>query len=241
DLLDWQGKPCDGASKAAHPNSRFTVAARQCPSMSTRWENPQGVPLSAIIFGGRRARLAPLVFESRDWAHGVFVGATMGSETTAAATGQVGVVRRDPMAMLPFCGYNMGDYFGHWLRMGQLLERPPKVFHVNWFRTDERGRFIWPGFGENLRVLLWMIGRVQGRAAAEETPIGLVPTEGALDWDGLGLGPAERQQLLRVDRGEWAAEVPEIRAFFSRFGDHLPAELTERLATLERDLARVAV
>jgi len=241
DLLDWQGKPWDGASKAAHPNSRFTVAARQCPSMSTRWENPQGVPLSAIIFGGRRARLAPLVFESRDWAHGVFVGATMGSETTAAATGQVGVVRRDPMAMLPFCGYNMGDYFGHWLRMGQLLERPPKVFHVNWFRTDERGRFIWPGFGENLRVLLWMIGRVKGKAAAEDTPIGLVPAESSLDWDGLGLGPAERQQLLRVDRGEWAAEVPEIRAFFSRFGDHLPAELTERLATLERDLARVAV
>jgi phosphoenolpyruvate carboxykinase (GTP) len=241
DLLDWQGKPWDGASKAAHPNSRFTVAARQCPSMSTRWENPQGVPLSAIIFGGRRARLAPLVFESRDWAHGVFVGATMGSETTAAATGQVGVVRRDPMAMLPFCGYNMGDYFGHWLRMGQLLERPPKVFHVNWFRTDERGRFIWPGFGENLRVLLWMIGRVKGKAAAEDTPIGLVPAESSLDWDGLGLGPAERQQLLRVDRGEWAAEVPEIRAFFSRFGDHLPAELTERLATLEQDLARVAV
>jgi phosphoenolpyruvate carboxykinase (GTP) len=241
DLLDWQGKPWDGASKAAHPNSRFTVAARQCPSMSKRWEDPQGVPLSAIIFGGRRARLAPLVFESRDWAHGVFVGATMGSETTAAATGQVGVVRRDPMAMLPFCGYNMGDYFGHWLRMGQLLERPPAVFHVNWFRTDERGRFIWPGFGENLRVLLWMIGRVQGRAAAEETPIGLVPTEGALDWDGLGLGPAERQQLLRVDRGEWAAEVPEIRAFFHRFGDQLPAELAERLATLEQDLARVAV
>jgi phosphoenolpyruvate carboxykinase (GTP) len=241
DLLDWQGKPWDGASKAAHPNSRFTVAARQCPSMSTRWENPQGVPLSAIIFGGRRARLAPLVFESRDWAHGVFVGATMGSETTAAATGQVGVVRRDPMAMLPFCGYNMGDYFGHWLRMGQLLQRPPKVFHVNWFRTDERGRFIWPGFGENLRVLLWMIGRVKGKAAAEDTPIGLVPAESGLDWDGLGLGPAERQQLLRVDRGEWAAEVPEIRAFFSRFGDHLPAELTERLATLEQDLARVAV
>ncbi|HEX5128737.1 MAG TPA: phosphoenolpyruvate carboxykinase (GTP), partial [Usitatibacter sp.] len=241
DLLDWQGKPWDGASKAAHPNSRFTVAARQCPSMSTRWENPQGVPLSAIIFGGRRARLAPLVFESRDWAHGVFVGATMGSETTAAATGQVGVVRRDPMAMLPFCGYNMGDYFGHWLRMGQLLARPPRVFHVNWFRTDERGRFIWPGFGENLRVLLWMIGRVKGKAAAEDTPIGLVPAETSLDWDGLGLGPAERQQLLRVDRGEWAAEVPEIRAFFSRFGDHLPAELTERLATLEQDLARVAV
>ena len=241
DLLDWQGKPWDGASKAAHPNSRFTVAARQCPSMSRRWEDPQGVPLSAIIFGGRRARLAPLVFESRDWAHGVFVGATMGSETTAAATGQVGVVRRDPMAMLPFCGYNMGDYFGHWLRMGQLLEHPPAVFHVNWFRTDERGRFIWPGFGENLRVLLWMIGRVQGRAAAEETPIGLVPTEGALDWEGLGLGPAERQQLLRVDRGEWAAEVPEIRAFFERFGGRIPEPLVRSLDSLAQQLSTTTV
>jgi phosphoenolpyruvate carboxykinase (GTP) len=241
DLLDWQGKPWDGASKAAHPNSRFTVAASQCPSMSKRWQDPQGVPLSAIIFGGRRARLAPLVFESRDWAHGVFIGATMGSETTAAATGQVGVVRRDPMAMLPFCGYNMGDYFGHWLRIGRQLAHPPAIFHVNWFRTDERGRFVWPGFGENLRVLLWMIERVKGRAAAEETPIGLVPTEGALNWDGLGLGPAERQMLLRVERGEWAAEVPEIRAFFDRFGDRLPAELSTRLGALEQDLSRVAV
>jgi phosphoenolpyruvate carboxykinase (GTP) len=241
DLLDWQGRPWDGASKAAHPNSRFTVAARQCPSISPRWEDAQGVPISAIVFGGRRARLAPLVFESRDWEHGVFVGATMGSETTAAATGQVGVVRRDPMAMVPFCGYNMGDYFGHWLRLGRSLARPPAIFHVNWFRTDARGRFVWPGFGQNLRVLLWMIARVEGRASAEETPIGLVPTEAALDWEGLGLGPAERQLLLRVDRGEWAAEVPEIRAFFDRFGDHLPAELGERLGTLEHDLSKVAV
>jgi phosphoenolpyruvate carboxykinase (GTP) len=241
DLLDWQGKPWDGSGKAAHPNSRFTVAARQCPSMSSRWEDPQGVPLSAIVFGGRRARLAPLVFQSRDWAHGVFVGATMGSETTAAATGQVGVVRRDPMAMLPFCGYNMGDYFAHWLRMGRALSRPPAIFHVNWFRTDERGRFVWPGFGENLRVLLWMIERLKGRAAAEETPIGLVPKESALDWDGLSLGAAERQGLLAVDRAEWAAEVPEIRAFFERFGDRLPPELGSGLATLEQDLAKVAV
>ncbi len=241
DLLDWQGKRWDGSGKAAHPNSRFTVRASQCPSMSPRWEDPRGVPLSAIVFGGRRARLAPLVFESRDRAHGVFVGATLGSETTAAATGQVGVVRRDPMAMLPFCGYNMGDYFGHWLRMGQAVTRPPAVFHVNWFRTDERGRFVWPGFGENLRVLLWMIARVKGQAAAEETPIGLVPTEGALDWDGLDLGAAERQLLLAVDRGEWAAEVSEIRSFFERFGDRLPAELDASLTALERDLAKVAV
>jgi phosphoenolpyruvate carboxykinase (GTP) len=240
-LVDWQGKPWDGSGKAAHPNSRFTVAARQCPSMSKRWEDPQGVPLSAIVFGGRRARLAPLVFESRDWAHGVFVGATMGSETTAAATGQVGVVRRDPMAMLPFCGYNMGDYFAHWLRMGRAVKYPPAVFHVNWFRSDERGRFVWPGFGENLRVLLWMIERVKGRAAAEETPIGLVPTDGAINWEGLNLTATERQLLLRVDRGEWAAELPEIRAFFERFGDRLPAELGAGLATLEQDLAKVAV
>jgi phosphoenolpyruvate carboxykinase (GTP) len=241
DLLDWQGQPWDGTGKAAHPNSRFTVAASRCPSMSSRWEDPQGVPLSAIVFGGRRALLAPLVFQSRDWAHGVFVGATMGSETTAAATGQVGVVRRDPMAMLPFCGYNMGDYFAHWLRMGRSLKHPPAIFHVNWFRADESGRFVWPGFGENLRVLLWMIERVKGRGGAEETPIGLVPTESALDWEGLSLGPEERRLLLGVERGEWAAEVPEIRAFFERFGDRLPAELQEALASLEQDLARVVV
>jgi phosphoenolpyruvate carboxykinase (GTP) len=241
DLLDWQGKPWDRVGKAAHPNSRFTVAARQCPSMSPRWEDPQGVPLSALVFGGRRARVAPLVFQSRDWAHGVFVGATMGSETTAAATGAVGVVRRDPMAMLPFCGYNMGDYFAHWLRMGRSLSRPPAVFHVNWFRTDDHGRFVWPGFGQNLRVLLWMIDRVKGKGGATETPIGLVPTESALDWNGLDLEASARRGLLAVDRGEWAAEVPEIRAFFARFGSRLPAELGSALVSLEGDLARVAV
>jgi phosphoenolpyruvate carboxykinase (GTP) len=240
-LVDWQGKPWDGKGKAAHPNSRFTVAARQCPSMSSRWEDPQGVPLSAIVFGGRRARVAPLVFQSRDFEHGVFVGATMGSETTAAATGAVGVVRRDPMAMLPFCGYNMGDYFAHWLRMGKAVSRPPAVFHVNWFRQDQDGRFVWPGFGENLRVLLWMIDRVEGKGAAEETPIGLVPTEAALDWSGLGLSAAQKRELLAVDRGEWAAEIPEIRAFFERFGGRVPAELDRSLAALEQDLSRVAV
>ena len=241
DLLDWQGKPWDRTGKAAHPNARFTVAARQCPSMSPRWEDPQGVPLSAIVFGGRRARLAPLVFQARDWAHGVFVGATMGSETTAAATGQVGVVRRDPMAMLPFCGYNMGDYFGHWLRMGTALKHPPAVFHVNWFRTDAGGRFLWPGFGENLRVLLWMVDRVKGQGRAAETPIGLVPTPDALNLDGLSLSRTDAERLLHVDREEWAAEVPEMRAFFDRFGTHLPEEMTRGLEALEQQLQTTAV
>jgi phosphoenolpyruvate carboxykinase (GTP) len=241
DLLDWQGKAWEGSGKAAHPNSRFTVAARQCPSMSSRWEDPKGVPLSALIFGGRRARVAPLVFQSRDFAHGVFVGATMGSETTAAATGKVGVVRRDPMAMLPFCGYNMGEYFAHWLRMGAKLERPPAVFHVNWFRNGGDGRFLWPGFGQNIRVLLWMIDRVKGKGGATETPIGLVPTTGALDWEGLDLSPVDRATLLHVDRGEWAAEVPDIRAFFGRFGSRLPEELGQSLDVLSGQLTAAAV
>ena len=231
-LTDWQGRPWDGTGRAAHPNSRFTAPARQCPSMSARWEDPQGVPLSAIIFGGRRARLAPLVFQSRDWAHGVFLGATMGSETTAAATGQVGVVRRDPMAMLPFCGYNMADYFRHWLDMGRVLARPPAVFHVNWFRTGADGRFLWPGFGENLRVLLWMVDRVKGRDGAVETPIGLVPQAGALPLDGLSVSRADLDALLKVDRDEWSAELPEMRAFFDRFGARLPAELGRALDEL---------
>jgi len=240
-LVDWQGKPWDRTGKAAHPNARFTASARQCPSMSSRWEDPRGVPLSAIIFGGRRARLAPLVFQSRDWGHGVFVGATMGSETTAAATGQVGIVRRDPMAMLPFCGYNMGDYFGHWLRMGRSLSRPPVIFHVNWFRTGPDGRFIWPGFGENLRVLMWMIDRVRGQGRAAETPAGLVPTPEALNLDGLPLSRADVAALLRVERDEWAAEVPEIRAFFGKFGDRLPAELSRSLDSLSNELTTASV
>jgi phosphoenolpyruvate carboxykinase (GTP) len=236
-LTDWQGRPWDRASKAAHPNSRFTVAARQCPSMSPRWEDPQGVPISAIVFGGRRARVTPLVYQSRDFEHGVFVGATMGSETTAAATGQVGVVRRDPMAMLPFCGYNMGDYFRHWLSVGRGLTNPPAIFHVNWFRTGEDGRFLWPGFGQNLRVLLWMIDRVRGKGQAVETPIGMVPTSDALDLDGLGLPNEDVAALLKVDRDDWAAEVPEIRAFFDRLGDRLPPEMDRSLATLAKNLS----
>ena len=240
-LIDWRGKPWDRTGKAAHPNSRFTASARQCPSMSRRWEDGQGVPLSAIIFGGRRAHVAPLVFQSRDWEHGVFVGATMGSETTAAATGQVGVVRRDPMAMLPFCGYNMGDYFRHWLKVGAGLSRPPAIFHVNWFRTGHDGRFLWPGFGQNLRVLLWMIDRVQGRGRATETAVGLVPTPDALNLEGLDLSKAEVDELLRVDRDEWAAEVPEIRAFFDRFGDRLPGSLNRSLDVLSQQLTTAAV
>jgi phosphoenolpyruvate carboxykinase (GTP) len=239
-LLDWQGKRWDGSGKAAHPNARFTAAARQCPSMSPRWEDPQGVPLSAIVFGGRRARLAPLVFQTFDWDHGVFVAATMGSETTAAATGQVGVVRRDPMAMLPFCGYNMADYFGHWLRMGRRLSQPPAIFHVNWFRTGADGRFLWPGFGENLRVLLWMIERVNGRGGARETPVGLVPRPSDLNLDGLDLPAGALEELLRVDKGEWAAELPEIRAFFDRFGSRLPAELNRTLELLAQKLGVTA-
>jgi phosphoenolpyruvate carboxykinase (GTP) len=231
-LIDWQGRAWDRTATAAHPNSRFTVAARQCPTISSRWDDPAGVPLSAIVFGGRRARVAPLVFQSRDWEHGVFVGAAMASETTAAAAGRVGVVRRDPMAMLPFCGYNMGDYFQHWLDMGDRLRRPPAVFHVNWFRTGPDGRFLWPGFGQNLRVLLWMIERVQGRGAADETPIGLVPGRGAIDFDGLGLSRSEQEELLRVGGDEWVPEIAEIRSFFGRFGDRLPGALVRSLDTL---------
>ncbi len=240
-LIDWRGQPWDRTGKAAHPNSRFTASARQCPSMSPRWEDPQGVPLSAIVFGGRRARVAPLVFQSRDWEHGVFVGATMGSETTTAATGQVGVVRRDPMAMLPFCGYNMGDYFGHWLKVGAGLKRPPAIFHVIWFRTGHGGRFLWPGFGENLRVRLWMMDRVAGKGGATETAVGMVPTPDALNLDGLGLGRAEVEELLKVDRDEWAAEVPEIRAFFDRFGDRLPRSLNRSLDVLSQQLTTTSV
>ena len=240
-LLDWQGRPWDRTGKVAHPNSRFTAAARQCPSMSPRWEDPQGVPLTAVVFGGRRARVAPLVFQSRDWEHGVFVGATMGSETTAAATGKVGVVRRDPMAMLPFCGYNMADYFGHWLEMGSRLARPPAIFHVNWFRTGAGGRFLWPGFGQNLRVLLWMIDRVKGRGEAVETPVGFVPTPSSLNLEGLGLSRGDVEALLSVDREEWAAEVPEIRGFFDRFGARMPAALDRGLESLSHQLTAASV
>src|SRR5690554_5010047 len=212
--LDWRGRPYDPANgPAAHPNSRFTVSARQCPTYSPHAEDPQGVPISAIVFGGRRSTLVPLVFEARDWAHGVLVGAAMASETTAAATGAVGVMRRDPMAMKPFCGYSFADYFAHWLSFDRPGAKLPKVFHVNWFRKDADGRFMWPGFGDNLRVLEWIIGRVDGRAAADASPIGHVPAAGALDVDGADVAPDALAELLRVDADGWAAEADAVEAY----------------------------
>ncbi len=225
--MDWKGNHWTPASgeKGAHPNSRFTAPASQCPSISPYWEDPKGVPISAIIFGGRRAKVAPLVYQSFNWQHGVFVGATMASETTAAATGKVGIVRRDPMAMLPFCGYHIGDYFAHWLSMGKRITTPPKIFHVNWFRTGENGKFLWPGFGENLRVLNWIIDRCQGKGEGVETPIGYLPTPKTLDMSGLNLPPQTLETLLSVDREAWQEELKSQAEFFKSIGNRLPQEL----------------
>jgi phosphoenolpyruvate carboxykinase (GTP) len=226
--IDWLGRPYEpGKGHAAHPNSRFTSPASQCPSISPHREDPQGVPIDAFIFGGRRARVAPLVYQAFNWQHGVFVGAGMGSETTAAATGAVGVSRRDPMAMLPFCGYNMGDYFGHWLDMGKKLTNPPAIFHVNWFRKDADGAFLWPGYGQNVRVLMWMLGRIRGTAEARETAIGYIPTADAIDLDGLNLSPETVEQLFALDKHDWEHEWASQGEFFQQFGDHLPAAMTE--------------
>ncbi|MCI0589197.1 MAG: phosphoenolpyruvate carboxykinase (GTP) [Planctomycetes bacterium] len=235
-LTDWRGKPWTRGSgeKAAHPNSRFTAPAAQCPSISPKWEDPEGVPISAILFGGRRATTFPLVFQSFDWNHGVFVGAGTGSETTAAQSGAVGVVRRDPMAMLPFCGYDMADYFGHWLAMGKRIANPPRIFHVNWFRTGSDGRFLWPGFGDNLRVLRWVVERCRGKGEAVRTPIGWVPGEGGIDLGGLSMPAGAMRGLLRVDREEWKPEIADIRAFFAKFGARLPAEMRSQVDALER-------
>ena len=235
-LTDWHGQPWDGKAPAAHPNSRFTAPAKQCPCISPEFEAPQGVPISAFIFGGRRAKVSPLVYEARDWAHGVFVAATMASETTAAATGKVGVVRRDPMAMRPFCGYNMGDYFAHWLAMGQDQAKFPKIFHVNWFRTGENGKYLWPGFGENMRVLRWVHGRVNGTAEGRDTPIGTLPADGALDTEGLGLSDEAVAELMSIDPEAWRAEVADQREFLASFGDHTPGELWEQHKALEARL-----
>lgn len=239
--IDWKGREWtpDSGEKAAHPNSRFCAPAAQCPAIAKEWESPQGVPISAIIFGGRRARTAPLVFEARDWDHGVFVGASVASETTAAATGKVGVIRRDPFAMLPFCGYNMADYIGHWLAVGKEPGRKlPKIFHVNWFRTDSEKRFVWPGFGENVRVLRWIRGRCRGDATAVETPIGLVPAAGAIDRTGIESRVSERTlgTLLSVDPGDWAEELDDQRSFFEKFAGRLPAEINRQLGELRRRL-----
>ncbi len=241
-LTDWRGKswtPGCGR-KAAHPNARFTAPASQDPAIAPEWEDPEGVPISAILFGGRRSSVVPLVTEARDWAHGVFLGSIMASETTAAATGAVGELRRDPFAMLPFCGYNMADYLGHWLRMGGLLadDARPRIFYVNWFRTDADGRFLWPGFGDNSRVLEWVFERCAGRAEAVETPIGMVPTPGAIPTGGLGLAPADLETLLSVDPEEWRTEVPGIEEHYRALGDRLPGALWEQLDDLRSRLGR---
>jgi phosphoenolpyruvate carboxykinase (GTP) len=237
-LINWKGEAWDTSKgPAAHPNARYTVPAHQSPSISPKWEAPEGVPISAFIFGGRRARVAPLVYESFNWQHGVFVGATLASETTAAATGNVGIVRRDPMAMVPFCGYNMADYFGHWLAMGKRIPHPPKIFHVNWFRKGPDGRFLWPGYGENVRVLKWILERVEGRGAAQETPIGYVPARGALTLDGMNISASTVDDLMRVDAEDWEQELIDIKEFFQKFGDRLPRELNVERENLSQRLA----
>jgi len=236
EALDWQGRPWTPASteKAAHPNSRFTAPATNCATLSPEFANPNGVPIDAMIFGARRQRRIPLVFEARNWQHGTFLGATLSSETTAAATGKVGVLRRDPMAMWPFCGYNMGDYFQHWLDVGAKLAKPPKIFRVNWFRTDESGRFLWPGFGDNLRVLKWILDRAEGRGTAVETAIGQVPTADAIDRSGLNVSEGDMKQLLKVDPAEWVEALEGQDELIRMFGDRMPKELKAEHEQLAR-------
>lgn len=237
-ILDWQGNKWDRNSNnpAAHPNSRFTVSISQCPTLSPEFENPKGVPISAIIFGSRRSRLLPLVYESFNWSHGVFCGARMGSETTAAAIHQIGKLRRDPMAMIPFCGYNMGDYFRHWLNMGEKIINPPRIFVVNWFRLDENGKFLWPGFGENIRVLKWIIDRINNRVGARETLIGLLPHINDIELSGLAISREDMEKLFEVNPEEWKLELEEVRVFFNQFGDRLPEDLWEEFKKLGRNL-----
>jgi phosphoenolpyruvate carboxykinase (GTP) len=240
-LTDWEGKPWTPASgrPAAHPNSRFTVAARQCPSISDDWEDPQGVVIDAIIFGGRRATNVPLVVEARDWEHGVYLGATVSSERTAAAEGTVGELRRDPFAMAPFCGYNMADHWAHWLSVGQQLRSSgtvPRVFQVNWFRKNEDGKFLWPGFGENSRVLEWILERVDGQVAAKDSPLGLLPVDGELNVDGLDLSDKDLAELFRIDRDSWLAEADSTERFFATFEGRVPEAVQKQLTVLRQKL-----
>ena len=245
-LIDWTGKPwdpskynkADKTTSAAHPNSRFTTKAKNCPCISSEFDSVTGVPIDCIIFGGRRARTAPLVYQSRDWQHGTFVGAIMASETTAAAAGAVGVVRRDPMAMRPFAGYNMGDYFRHWLDMGKIIKNPPLIFNVNWFRTDSEGHFIWPGFGDNMRVVMWMLKRAAGEADAVETEIGFVPKAEDINIDGLDITVDTVKELLSVDKEAWLEDCVSIRDFFAQIGDHVPQEMYDELDKLEENLKK---
>lgn len=240
--LNWKGEPWDGTTsteKGAHPNSRFTAPAKNCPCISPAMDKGEGVPISAIIFGGRRAQTTPLVYQSRNWNNGVFVGSIMASETTAAAAGAVGVVRRDPMAMLPFCGYHMGDYFGHWIEMGKILgDKAPKIFNVNWFRLDDEGNFLWPGFGDNMRVLDWIIKRVEGKEDAEETPIGYVPLAEDIDRSGIEdeISFDTLREILHIDNAQWIKETEGIEEFYKKFGDRLPKELHEELEQLKERL-----
>jgi phosphoenolpyruvate carboxykinase (GTP) len=238
-MRDWLGKDWTPAAgtKAAHPNSRFTTPARQCPSIDPNWESPQGVPISAIIFGGRRARVAPLVYQARNWQHGTFVGLTMASETTAAASGKVGELRRDPMAMLPFIGYHAGDYIAHWLNIGRRGgAKMPKIFHVNWFRTDTNGKFLWPGFGDNMRVLEWVLGRIEGSVKAEETALGFMPRTADLNTQELNIARDALDQLLRFDPNDWRDELTSQEAFFKKIGDRLPQEMWDEHENLKRRL-----
>jgi phosphoenolpyruvate carboxykinase (GTP) len=240
-LRDWRGGRWtpDSDTPAAHPNARFTTPAAQCPAIATEWQEPAGVPIAAMLFGGRRATVVPLVLEARDWEHGVFLGATMASEKTAAATGTVGELRFDPFAMLPFCGYNMADYFAHWLEIGSRgdADKLPKIFHVNWFRKDDSGRFLWPGFGQNSRVLAWIFRRCDGEADAQESPIGLLPTPDAIDTADLDVSPQDMAELLRVDPEEWQAQLPQLQEHFARF-ERLPKRLREQLRALEGRLSQ---
>ena len=240
-LTSWKGTPWKKEEgPAAHPNSRFTTPAHQCPVIDPAWQDPQGVPISAILFGGRRPSVVPLVYQSFSWNHGTFIGASLSSQTTAAASGATGNLRHDPFAMLPFCGYHMGDYFAHWLEMGSKTspEKLPKIFHVNWFRKDEDGSFLWPGFGDNLRILKWILERIDEKGKAKETPIGFVPTEDAIDTEGMSFPPEKMKKLLHIHPEEWKKEVKEIENYLQTFAEKLPLDLKKELDALKKRLSK---